>query len=224
MTSELRPPESLLAGGGGELPRPLPRRAGQWRVLDAGCGSGLIGRLFTWLVGLPALSTEALLTPQEQRTTEEERTEEHRTEEQRTEEHRTEGDGLAGCRAGPCMVGVDVSEQMARLARVNGGYSCTVCADLEGVLEQFAGGGGGGGGGGSAHDVKKDDKKDDKRSDSNDDSDDDDVRDKHSSRSSEGGAEGQQGGALQPLDLLVAADTFLYVGALEEVSERGVGE
>jgi hypothetical protein len=157
--------DDLLAGEARlTLPLPLPSEVGQWRVLDAGCGSGLIGRLFTSLVGLPAQSTEALLLPPPPQVQE--------------QEEQEDGQEMSwrACAAGPCMLGVDVSPKMARLALANGGYSATLCADLDAVLRQFSG------------------------------------------DEQELGGEGGVCG-LQPLDMLVAADTFLYVGPLEEVRE-----
>mmetsp|Transcript_5049 Transcript_5049/g.8278 ORF Transcript_5049/g.8278 Transcript_5049/m.8278 type:complete len:556 (+) Transcript_5049:111-1778(+) len=138
---------------------PLPSAVGQWRVLDIGCGSGLVGRLFTRLVGLPPLSTQALLQPTVL-PTEEER---EGTAKGKVSTVR----GLETCAAGPCMVGVDISEKMALLAQANGGYTVTLCDDLDKVLRCF-------------------------------------------------GGLGETGMQLQALDMVVAADTFLYVGPLEE--------
>lgn len=148
-----------------------------------------IGRLFTSFSGLPPQSTAALLTPPPPPPSPTDTEESEDTEQQ--EEGRDRGGegagagggerkGLAECAAGACMIGVDISAQMARLALANGGYSLTLCADLDSVLRQFFSEEEGAEQGGDR-----------------------------------GGSSG--GGPLQPLDLLVAADTFLYVGALEEV-------
>jgi predicted TPR repeat methyltransferase len=141
---------------------------GQWRVLDVGCGSGLIGRLFTHLVGLPPQSTEALLSPAPAQSTTE-------SEGQLQSLLLQAPTSLASCAAGPCMVGVDISEKMAHLALVNGGYSVTLCDDLDKILRRFDG-----------------------------------------VLESEEGIDSRVP-CLDKLDMLVAADTFLYVGPLEEV-------
>ena len=138
---------------------PLPAELGHWRILDVGCGSGLIGRLFTHLVGLPLQCIDAILT-----------------------EHTNFGElpvcpnSLKDVVVGPCMIGVDISERMAKLAFANGGYSITLCDDLNEVLRNFIDA--------SSDEIKRDIER---------------VEN------------------MKKLDMLVAADTFLYVGPLDDV-------
>ena len=170
-----------------------------------------IGRLFTALAGLPSQSTEPLLSPPLDTDTEQE---------QKEQQHEGSGVGTgAGAAAGgerslidyatgACMIGVDISAKMAQLAFRNGGYSVTLCADLDAVLQQFFR---------PEHEHGQEQ-----------------ISDKSSGEATSsttsihcGGGSGSGrgsvkeggggGGSLRPLDLLVAADTFLYVGPLEEV-------
>ena len=86
--------------------------AGQWRTIDLGCGSGLVGRVFSSLPGLkipeqnqPSSNRDETLLSMDQI-------------------------GSFVDRSGPYMLGMDVSEKIARLAARDGGYSAVVVGDL----------------------------------------------------------------------------------------------
>eukprot|EP00597_Dinobryon_sp_UTEXLB2267_P001772 CAMPEP_0170064162 /NCGR_PEP_ID=MMETSP0019_2-20121128/4750_1 /TAXON_ID=98059 /ORGANISM="Dinobryon sp., Strain UTEXLB2267" /LENGTH=412 /DNA_ID=CAMNT_0010270757 /DNA_START=225 /DNA_END=1460 /DNA_ORIENTATION=+ len=93
---------------------------GSWRVLDLGCGSGLVGRTFASLTGLS--------TPRE--------SEDIQSIQSTSDDviEVTETTKLPIClesdRKGPLMVGVDVSAKIGRIALKSGGYNAVLCCDL----------------------------------------------------------------------------------------------
>ena len=120
---------------------------GYWKVLDMGCGSGLVGRVFQNFVRegaeaipMPDSAEPMVIIEQAQSATAED--------EQLLETHPTEKSVLLldGSTASSVevrtalssvsqgVIGVDVSENIARLAVRNGGYSEVICGDLREVL------------------------------------------------------------------------------------------
>eukprot|EP01036_Dinobryon_divergens_P024196 gene24196-32623_t len=85
---------------------------GQWRSIDLGCGSGLVGRVFSSLTGVS--------TPEQSDSSD------------KSDEPLLSIDQIGSFvdRSGPYMLGMDVSEKIARLAVRDGGYSAVVVGDL----------------------------------------------------------------------------------------------
>ena len=126
------------------LLKAISDKVGTWRILDVGCGSGLIGRLFCSYTGQTCVCVDGPST---------------------SNDMYVPRKSISECSKGPCILGVDISEKMCSLAFHNGGYTATICADLEYIVKEAVC---------ASHD-------------------------------------------FAPFDMVVAADTFLYVGRLEEV-------
>ena len=130
---------------------------GVWRLLDLGCGSGLCGRVFTSLVGglpsaiipsshppssphLPVISTASSESAAAATTTTTTTTTTTGIDNGTMETE--QGDGLEAIermrfRPGGIMMGVDVSLRMVEITRRNGGYDAVGCGDLEAAINLF---------------------------------------------------------------------------------------
>jgi len=135
-----------------------------WRILDCGCGSGLVGRVFSEFVGrIPTAinpgdcekvptTIEGSISFDESNTT-------------------LESLKLAALKSGALMAGVDISQKMVNITASNGGYDVVICGDLQESLQVFSS-------------FER-------------------VSDKE-----------------LLLDLVIAADTFIYIGALGSIFEQ----
>ena len=127
-----------------------------WRILDCGCGSGLVGRVFAEYVG----RIPTAIDPSEcEKVTLLKSSNDTATNSDST----IEALKVIASKKQSFIAGIDISQKMVDITSANGGYDVVICGDLQEALQVF-----------------------------------------HSYRSD----------SDLLLDLIIAADTFIYIGAL----------
>jgi predicted TPR repeat methyltransferase len=200
------------------------RKKGEWRILDVGCGSGLVGKVFADYVR-NARSQNSKAEPEESRDGPGAAADMAKTDTANdtttpptahtqaipllpfTEVSRT---------SGPLMVGIDVSQRMTEITAATGHYDCAHHSDLTAALRQL-----------DCTDVGATSFAVDaaaadsaKATDDNIVATDDTATRETVGRSVRGVETTHTGGSNNTkigMDMVVAADTFIYVGALGEV-------
>lgn len=130
-----------------------------WRILDCGCGSGLVGRVFAEYVG----RVPTAINPSESEKALELKS---ATESATNSDSTIEALKAIASKNQPFIAGIDISQKMVDITSSNGGYDAVICGDLEEALQVF-----------------------------------------HSYPSN----------SELLLDLIIAADTFIYIGALGKI-------